>query len=113
MLRPRLQRAVRVLKRTLIEEHSPASWASLQPFSPASRWSPSDAVVGRLQWVGYANFDLKYDPRDGSVKFFELNPRLGRSNYYVTGTGHNAVSYYVDGIRDTLAARRPRPRVHR
>jgi D-aspartate ligase len=29
------------------------------------------------------------------VKFFELNPRLGRNHYYLTAAGHNAARFYV------------------
>jgi len=91
---------------TLIEEHSPGQLgvpAAILTGVNSEVVAQATRLLAELRWVGYANFDLKYDPRDGSVKFFELNPRLGRSNYYVTGTGHNAVSYYVDEyIRDTL-----------
>lgn len=31
-----------------------------------------------------------------SFKFFEINVRLGRSNFYVTGSGFNTVKWIVD-----------------
>ena len=46
-------------------------------------------------YTGFSNFDIKYDPRDGSFRFFEINVRLGRSNYYVTGAGHNVAEWMV------------------
>lgn len=92
--------------RTLIEEHSPGLLGVPAAILTGQNREIVDEAVRlckELNWVGYANFDLKYDPRDGKTKFFELNPRLGRSNYYVTGTGFNPVRWYVDEyVHDNL-----------
>ena len=58
----------------------------------------TDSAVRLLEsigYVGFANFDIKYDPRDGVYKFFEINTRLGSSSYYVTGAGYNTAEWYV------------------
>ena len=47
-------------------------------------------------FVGYSNFDIKYDERDQSWRAFEINLRLGRSNNYVTSAGCNVAKYIVD-----------------
>lgn len=85
--------------RTLLEEHSPGAIGN--PAAIITGENPemveqAQRICTELGWTGYANFDLKFDPRDGRTKFFELNPRLGRSNYYVTAGGHNPVTWYVD-----------------
>lgn len=49
-----------------------------------------------VKYIGYANFDIKYDSTDNKYKFFEINVRLGRSNFYMTASGANYSKYVVD-----------------
>ncbi|TSI11333.1 ATP-grasp domain-containing protein [Lysinibacillus sp. BW-2-10] len=49
-----------------------------------------------IGYTGYANFDLKQDPRDKEYKLLEINIRNGASNYSVTSSGHNFMKYVVD-----------------
>ncbi|WEV69816.1 ATP-grasp domain-containing protein [Bifidobacterium sp. ESL0775] len=65
-----------------------------------------------VHYEGYSNFDAKYDERDGTYRFFEINTRPGRNTYYLTLAGQNFaklfVDYYVLGKKlDTVAANKP------
>lgn len=52
-------------------------------------WDPAQRILEACGYRGFANFDLKVDPRDGKAYFFELNPRAGRSSYFVMAGGVN------------------------
>ena len=52
-------------------------------------------LLKSVGYTGFANFDIKIDPRTGGHVFFEINTRLGRSNYYVTAAGSNVAEWLV------------------
>jgi D-aspartate ligase len=84
----------------------------LEERTPATRGNPSAMIVEEIPqildaaarlhaytgWRGFANFDVKLDPRDGVYRFFEQNPRIGRNNYYVTAGGQNPTEVLVDDV---------------
>lgn len=52
--------------------------------------------LARVGYRGFANFDIKYDLRDGTFRFFEVNTRCGRNTYYMSLGGVNFVTLIVD-----------------
>ena len=89
------------LGHVLLEEHSPHGIGNHAVIITEHDQELCDKIRGMLEdlgYVGFSNFDIKYDMRDGKYKAFEINTRQGRSNYYVTGSGHNITEYLVGDL---------------
>lgn len=87
------------LGQVLLEEHTPMGIGNHAVIINEY----DQALAGELKrfleaigFIGFFNFDLKHDRRDGTFKVLELNVRQGRSNYYVTGAGYNLAEYVVN-----------------
>ena len=87
------------LGHVLLEEHSPHGIGN-HAVILTERDEPLERKIKELleslHYVGFSNFDIKYDCRDGKYKAFEINCRQGRSNYYVTGAGYNITKMVVE-----------------
>lgn len=84
----------------------------LQDHSPARIGNPTTILLERHDqlvddakrfcehtgYVGFANFDAKYDSRDGKYKFFEVNARPGANTYYMQVGGVNFAKLLVDSF---------------
>jgi len=83
----------------LLEEHTPHGIGNhaviITERVPSVEKKLKD-LLESIGYVGFSNFDIKYDQRDGIYKVFEINTRQGRSNYYVTGSGENIATLVVD-----------------
>ena len=87
------------LGHVLLEEHTPhgiGNHAVILTESNDELCRKFKDFLETIQFVGFSNFDLKYDQRDGKFKAFEINTRQGRSNYYVTGAGCNLAKLLVE-----------------
>lgn len=86
------------LGHVLLEEHTPKGLgnhaAIITEYNPELT-AGFRAMLEDIGYRGFANFDIKYDSRDGSLYAFEINLRQGRSNYYVTASGFNIAEYLV------------------
>jgi D-aspartate ligase len=83
----------------LLEEHTPSGLgnpAAMVVTREQDMLEQAATFLRGVGYVGFANFDVKVDPRDGSSRFFEVNPRIGRNNYYVTAAGANVARFLVE-----------------
>lgn len=85
----------------LLEEHTPLGIGSYGAIMTGYNEQINAQIKGFLEeigYVGFSNFDLKFDVRDGSYKLFEINPRQGRSSYFTTASGKNLARYLVRDV---------------
>lgn len=87
------------LGHVLLEEHTPhgiGNHAVIITEQNIELEAKYKILLENMGYVGFSNFDIKYDKRDGKFKAFEINTRQGRSNYYVTGAGANIAKLVVE-----------------
>ncbi len=87
------------LGHVLLEEHTPhglGNHAVIITEHNEELTQKFKKLLEGLNYIGFSNFDIKYDQRDGTFRVFEINTRQGRSNYYVTGAGQNIAKYLVE-----------------
>lgn len=89
------------LGNALLEEHSPEGIGSYAAIINGFDEKLNEMMKGFLDgigYVGFANFDMKFDQRDGTYKLFEMNLRQGRSSFFVTAAGYNLAKWLVDDV---------------
>ncbi|WP_101773046.1 carboxylate--amine ligase [Peptostreptococcus faecalis] len=87
------------LGHVLLEEHTPkgiGNHAAIITEYEEELMNKYKTFLEEIGFVGFSNFDIKYDSRDGKFKVFEINLRQGRSNNYVTSSGNNIARYVVE-----------------
>ena len=85
--------------RVALQDHSPLALGNpvcilgekIEPIVEGAR-----KFLKRVGYRGYANFDIKFDERDGCYRFFEVNARPGKNTFYVTLGGMNFVKPIVE-----------------
>ena len=87
------------LGHVLLEEHTPYGIGNhaviITEYEP-ELMEKFKTLLEEIGYKGFSNFDIKYDCRDKKYKAFEINTRQGRSNFYVTGSGHNIAELLVE-----------------
>ena len=89
------------LGRPLLEEQTPegiGNYAAIMNVRDDELMEKMKAFLEDVGWEGFSNFDMKYDTRDGKYKLFEMNPRQGRSSFFVTASGYNLAKWLVEDV---------------
>ena len=89
--------------RVLLEDHAPTMIGN--PVAMITEdfpqlWAHACTLLTENGYRGFANFDVKIDPRDGRALFFEVNPRIGRNNWYMAAAGANPMIPMVADLID-------------
>ena len=92
--------------RVLLGDHAPTMIGNPVAMITADfpqLWADACALLTENGYRGFANFDVKIDPRDGRALFFEVNPRIGRNNWYMAAAGANPMIPMVADLIDGQA----------
>ena len=89
--------------RVLLEDHTPTLIGNpvamiTEPFPEL--WEGAEKLLTSVGYRGFANFDVKIDPRGGDPVYFELNPRIGRNSFYMSAAGVNPMVVMIRDLVD-------------
>ncbi len=87
--------------RVLLEEHTPGTLGIpaaiiTEPYTDAM--DAMEKYLDRAEYRGFANADYKRDPRTGEHVFFEVNPRIGRNNWYASAAGADPAGHVMADV---------------
>ena len=87
------------LGRCILEEHTPygiGNYKAIISDGNKELYQKIKNFLEDINYVGFSNFDLKYDYRDKKYKIFEMNIRQGRSSFFTTAAGCNLSKFIID-----------------
>lgn len=90
---------VSVLGQPLLEEYAPytlGNYAAIITRNEERVYELVTSFLEKIGYVGFSNFDMKYDQKNDRYVLFEINPRLGRSSFFVRAADVNMMKALVD-----------------
>lgn len=89
------------LGQPILEEYAPrtlGNYAAIISRSDTELYAKIKSFLEDIGYVGFCNIDMKYDPKSKRYVMFEINPRLGRSSFFVRGAGINMMRVLTDNV---------------
>ncbi len=89
------------LGQPVLEEYAPTTlgnYAAIISRSDRELYEKVRGFLEKIGYVGFSNIDMKYDKKTGKYMVFELNPRLGRSSFFVRAAGFNMMQVLTDDV---------------
>ncbi|RCW40848.1 ATP-grasp domain-containing protein [Paenibacillus prosopidis] len=89
------------LGQPVLEEYAPktlGNYAAIICRSDIDIYQKVQSFLEKIGYVGFSNIDMKYDIRTGRYMMFEINPRLGRSSFFVRAAGLNMIAELIDNV---------------
>ncbi|MBD2866969.1 carboxylate--amine ligase [Paenibacillus arenilitoris] len=89
------------LGQPVLEEYAPktlGNYAAIISRSDMEIYQKVKAFLEEIGYIGFSNIDMKYDSRTGKYMMFEINPRLGRSSFFVRSAGLNMIAALIENV---------------
>ena len=87
------------LGQPVIEDYTPlglGNYAAVMTDYNSEIFDKIKKFLEDIKYTGFCNFDMKFDSKNGEYKFYDLNPRQGRSSFFVTAAGYNLAEFLAD-----------------
>lgn len=87
------------LGQPILEEYAPktlGNYAAIISRCDEELFAKVKKFLEDIGYVGFCNIDMKYDRKNKRYVMFEINPRLGRSSYFVRGAGINMMKVLTE-----------------
>ncbi len=87
------------LGQPVLEEYHPktlGNYAAIISRGDKELYAKIKSFLENIGYIGFSNIDMKYDRKRKKYYMMEINPRAGRSSYFVRCAGHNLMKTLVD-----------------